>query len=49
MFRLFRLFMESFARLLCSRRDLLLENLALRQQLAVFKSKKRQTYVGQHG
>ncbi len=39
MFRLLRLFMESSIRLLYSRRDLLLENLALRQQLAVFKSK----------
>ena len=39
MFRFFRLFMESSIRLLYSRRDLLLENLALRQQLAVFKSK----------
>ena len=39
MFRLFRLFMESSIRLRYSRRDLLLENLALRQQLAVFKSK----------
>jgi hypothetical protein len=39
MFRLLRLFVESFVRLLHSRRDLMLENLALRQQLAVFKSK----------
>jgi hypothetical protein len=35
----FCLFGGLFARLLYSRRDLLLENLALRQQLAVFKSK----------
>jgi hypothetical protein len=41
MFRLVRLLVESFARLLYSRRDLMLENLALRQQLAVFKSKNR--------
>ena len=41
MFRLVRLFVESFARLLYSRRDLMLENLVLRQQLAVFKSRNR--------
>jgi hypothetical protein len=41
MFRLVRLFVQSFSRLLYSRRDLMLENLALRQQLAVLKSKDR--------
>ena len=41
MFRFVRLFVELFARLLYSRRDLMLENLVLRQQLAVFKSKSR--------
>ena len=41
MFHLVRLFVESFARLLYSRRDLMVENLLLRQQLAVFKSKNR--------
>jgi hypothetical protein len=32
-----RLYLDTFARLFCSRRSLMLENLALRQQLAVFK------------
>src|SRR5665213_2624888 len=32
-----RLCLGTFARLFCSRRSLMLENLALRQQLAVFK------------
>ena len=41
MFRLLRLFVQSFARLLYSRRHLMLENLVLRQQLAVLKSKNR--------
>ncbi len=41
MFRLLRLFLQSLPRLLYSRRDLLLENLLLRQQLAVLKSKNR--------
>ena len=41
MFRLVRLFVESFARLLYSRRELVLENLLLRQQLAVLKSRNR--------
>jgi hypothetical protein len=41
MFRLLRLFMESSIRLLYSRHDMLLENLDLRQQLAVFKSRNR--------
>jgi hypothetical protein len=39
MFRLFQLLLESLVRLLYSRRDLVLENLALRQQLAIFKAK----------
>ena len=37
MLRLLRLLLGSFRRLLSSRRDLLFENLALRQQLMVFK------------
>jgi len=37
---LVRLFFGTLFRLSYSRRDLLLENLALRQQLAVFKLKK---------
>ena len=41
MFRFLRLFVELFARLLYSRRDLMLENLVLRQQLAVLKLKNR--------
>jgi putative transposase len=41
MFRLLRLVVESFCRCFCSRRDLLLENLALRQQLAIFKQRKQ--------
>lgn len=41
MFRLLQLFFGSLHRLLYSRRDLMLENLALCQQLAVFKSKYR--------
>jgi hypothetical protein len=41
MFHLLRLLLGSLIRLLYSRRDLILENLALRQQLAVFKSKNR--------
>ena len=41
MFRLLRLAVESFCRCFCSRRDLLLENLALRQQLAIFKQRKQ--------
>jgi hypothetical protein len=40
MVRLFLLILRSFTRLLCSRRDLLLENLALRQQLAVLKARR---------
>jgi putative transposase len=39
MLRLLRLLVVFFTRLFCPRRDLLLENLALRQQLGVFKRK----------
>jgi putative transposase len=39
MLRLLRLLVFFFTRLFCPRRDLLLENLALRQQLGVFKRK----------
>ena len=41
MIRLLRLFLGSLLRLVYSRSDLLLENLALRQQLAVLKSRNR--------
>ena len=41
MFRLLGLVVESLCRSFCSRRDLLLENLALRQQLAIFKQRKQ--------
>jgi hypothetical protein len=37
MFAIIRLLFGTISRLFCSRRSLLLENLALRQQLAVFK------------
>src|ERR1700681_3688923 len=37
MFQILRLLFGTIARLFCARRSLLLENLALRQQLAVFK------------
>jgi putative transposase len=40
MVRLFLLIFRSFTWLLCSRRDLLSENLALRQQLAVLKARR---------
>ena len=39
---LLRLLAVLFTRLFCSRRDLLLENLVLRQQLSVFKRKRPQ-------
>jgi transposase InsO family protein len=42
MLRSLRLLVISVTRLFCSRRDLLLENLALRQQLGVFKRKHPQ-------
>jgi putative transposase len=42
MYRLLGLFFGSLTRLLSSRRALLLENLALRQQLAVLKARRRQ-------
>jgi putative transposase len=41
MFRLLRLLCGLCRRCFCSRRDLLLENLALRQQLAIFKQRKQ--------
>jgi hypothetical protein len=41
MFRLLRLFGGLACRSFCSRRDLLLENLALRQQLSVFTQRKQ--------
>lgn len=41
MFRLLRLFVGLLCRCFCSRKDLLLENLALRQQLSVFKCRKQ--------
>jgi putative transposase len=40
MLRLLRLLFVLFARSFCSRRDLLLENLALRQQLAILKERR---------
>ena len=41
MFRLLRLLVGLLYRCFCSRKDLLLENLALRQQLSVFKRSKQ--------
>jgi hypothetical protein len=41
MFRLLRLLLGSIIRMFYSRDELLLENLALRQQLAVLKARKR--------
>lgn len=41
MFRLLRLLCGLCRRCFCSRRDLLLENLALRQQLAIFKQRRQ--------
>jgi hypothetical protein len=41
MLRLLRLFLGLLLRCFDSRRDLLLENLALRQQLSVFQQRKR--------
>lgn len=40
MYRLAKLFFDSLIRLMSSRRDLLMENLALRQQLAVLKARR---------
>lgn len=37
MFELFRLWLGTFCRIFCTRQNLMLENLALRQQLAVLK------------
>ena len=45
MLRLLRLLVVLLARLFCSRRDLLLENLVLRQQLGVFKRKHPQPRI----
>jgi hypothetical protein len=42
MLRLLRLLFELAARSVCSRRDLLLENLALRQQLGALKQRHPQ-------
>jgi hypothetical protein len=41
MFRVLRLLGSLFCRCFCSRKDLLLENLALRQKLSVFKRRQR--------
>jgi hypothetical protein len=41
MLRLLRLFVGLVRRCFCSRRDLLLENLVLRQQLSVFKQRRQ--------
>jgi hypothetical protein len=46
MFRLLQLLFGSLIRLFYSRHELLLENLALRQQLAVLKARKRQWRPG---
>jgi putative transposase len=40
MFTVIRLCLGTIARLFCARRNLLLEDLALRQQLAVFKRRR---------
>lgn len=45
MLRLLRLLIGSFPRLFSSRRDLLLENMALRQQLMVFKRRDSRPIV----
>jgi hypothetical protein len=41
MFRLLRLFVGLVGRCFCSRRDLLLESLVLRQQLSVFTQRQQ--------
>jgi hypothetical protein len=41
MFRLLRLLVGLLSRCFCSRKDLLLGNLVLRQQLSVFKRRKQ--------
>jgi putative transposase len=46
MLRLLRLLAVLFIRLFCSRRDLPLDNLALRQQLSVFKQKQTKPRLG---
>ena len=47
MFRLLRLFLGLVGRCFCSRRDLLLENLVLRQQLSVFQQRKQRPNLTQ--
>ena len=46
MFELFRLWLGTFCRILCTRQSLMLENLALRQQLAVLKRKHPRPRLG---
>jgi hypothetical protein len=46
MFRLLRLLVGLFGRLIRSRRDLLLENLALRQQLITLQRRNRRPRLG---
>jgi putative transposase len=46
MFGLLRIFVGVIVRLFCSRRSLLIENLALRQQLAVFKRQNSRPSLG---
>ena len=45
MLRTLKLLLGSMTKILCSRRNLLLENLALRQQLAVLKQKHPRRYI----
>ena len=46
MFELFRLSLGVFCRIFCTRQNLMLENLALRQQLAVLKRKHPRPKLG---
>ena len=46
MFELFRLSLGVFCRIFCARRSQMLENLALRQQLAVLKRKHPRPRLG---
>src|SRR5437773_8091588 len=46
MFELFRLCLGTFCRIFCTRQSLILENLALRQQLAVLKRKHPRPRLG---
>ena len=46
MFELFRLCLGTFCRIFCTRQSLMLENLALRQQLAVLKRKHPRPRLG---